>query len=300
MEQTSLLIVGGGPAGLSAALVAGRARLQTVLVDAGEPRNAVTGASHGFLTRDGVHPLELQAIGRAQLEPYRSVTLHRGRVVDAELRPGGVLVRADDGTEWLAERVIFATGQRTRLDLVGIPGIEEVYGRSVFPCPFCDGFEHADLPLAVFAPDAHLATMVRMWSDDVVLFTNGGPVDDAEHRELHERGIRVERSPIVALTHDQGQLLSVALESGAIVERRAGFLGEEHWAPATDLPTKLGVPMGTNPMGMAHYVADPFGKTEVEGVYVIGDLAQVFASVIGAASQGHACAAGIVRELAFG
>ena len=299
MKNVSLLIVGGGPAGLSAALVAGRVRIETVLVDAGEPRNAVTGASHGFLSRDGIHPLELQAIGRAQLEPYRSVTVHRGTVVDAERRPDGVFVRSADGDEWLAERVIFATGHRTRLDLVSIPGIDEVYGRSVYPCPFCDGFEHADLPLAVFASDAHLASVVRMWSDDVVLFTNGAPIDEADVRALHDRGVRVERSPIVALSHDDGRLHSVVLENGNTVERRAGFLGEEHSAPATDLPTKLGVPIGMNPRGMAHYVADDFGKTEVDGVYVIGDLAQVFATVIGAAEQGHRCVAGIVHELAF-
>ncbi len=300
MKRIPLLIVGGGPAGLSAALVAGRVRIETVLVDAGEPRNAVTGASHGFLTRDGVHPLELQAIGRAQLERYGSVSLHQGLVVDAERTPDGVRVRADDGSEWLAERVIFATGHRTRLDMVTIPGIDEVYGRSVYPCPFCDGFEHADLPLAVFASSAHLASVVRMWSNDVVLFSNGAAIDDADRRALHERGIRAERSPIVALTHDEGRLLSVVLDSGETIARRAGFLGEEHSAPATDLPTKLGVPIGTNPWGMAHYVADDFGKTEVEGVYVIGDLAQGFASVVGAANQGHRCVAGIVHDLAFG
>lgn len=300
MAPVQLLIIGGGPAGMAAALLAGRARLDTVLVNVGNPRNAASHASHGFLTRDGVQALELQQIALEQLEKYPSVRHVRDSVVDVVPQDGGFSVVGSSG-RWLATRVIFATGFRTTFDSSGLPDVDAVYGRSVFPCPFCDGFEVADRPLAVFASSTalHMAKMIRIWSDDLVVFTNGRPIDPEDLRALQADGIPVETASIERLVHDDGALQSVSLDDGRSIPREAGFLGEVHFAAGTDLPARLGVGTAVHPMiAVEHFEADEFGKTSVEGIYVVGDLKRVFGGITAAAHDGYSCVTGIVHELA--
>lgn len=300
MFQLQLLIVGGGPAGMAAALIAGRARLRALVVNAEAPRNAIAHASHGFLTRDGAHASELLALAKAQLEPYTTVDYVVDKVAEVVRDDSGFVVTAASGARWRTRRVVFATGYRTDLAGLELPGLDEVYGRSVFPCPFCDGFEHADRALAVFSWNmaSHLAPMVRLWSEDIVVFTHGNRLDDETLGSLRARGIRVERARIRRLEHKDGQLRAVLLDGGASIPREAGFLGEEHAVPTSSLPTELGVPRATHVWGMEHYDADDFGKTAVEGVYVIGDLKRVFGGITAAAHDGYTCAAGIVHEVA--
>jgi thioredoxin reductase len=299
MQAHDLVIVGGGPAGMSAALVAGRARVNTLVVDAASPRNAVAHASHGFLTRDGVHGSELGRIAREQLAKYPTVVYRRGEVHGVERTTDGLVVAAGDNT-WLAERVVFATGFRSELSMLDLPGVEDLYGRSLFPCPFCDGFENADRPLAIFASSAagHMVPMVRRWSTDLVVFTNGRAMDDDARQAIERLGVRVERSPVAKLDHEDGMLTHVVLQDGTAIAREAGFIGEDHAVPACNLPTELGVPTATNPWGMTHYDADDFGRTSVPGVYVVGDLKRAFGGIAAAVHDGYSCAASIVHELA--
>ena len=194
-------------------------------------------------------------------------------------------------------------GLRTDFSTAGLPDIEKVYGRSVFPCPFCDGFEVSDQRLAVFASAAasHMGPLLRRWSDDVVVFTNGGPLEAEDRDELERAGVGVEVTPIEALEHDSGMLKSVVLADGRTVLRDAGFLGEPHAVLGTDLPAQLGVKTAVHPiMASPHYEADDFGKTAVRGVYVVGDLKRVFGGITAAAHDGYLCAAGIVHGLAHG
>ncbi len=182
-----------------------------------------------------------------------------------------------------------------------LPDLEKVYGRSVFPCPFCDGFEVADRALAVFASSAasHMAPLLRRWSDDVVVFTNGRPIDAADRKRLEQRGIPVEEARVERLAHKGDQLVGVVLEGGREVPREAGFLGEPHALLGTDLPARLGVSTAVHPMmGVEHFEADELGKTSAEGVYVVGDLKRGFGGITAAAHDGYACIAGIVHELA--
>lgn len=302
MTNNQLAIIGGGPAGMAAALIAGRARLNAVLLDANAPRNAVAHASHGFLTRDGAHASELHEVALGQLEKYPTVRYLRTRVEDVVPERGGFQLTTTTG-DIRAERVVFATGFRTDFSTVGLPNIDALYGRSVFPCPFCDGFEISDRRLAVFASEAasHMAPLLRMWSDDVIVFTNGRPIDAEARQMLETRRIPIEDGRIEQFEHRDGQLTHVVMADGTKVARDAGFLGESHAVLGTDLPARLGVETAIHPfMGAEHYEADDFGKTAVDRVYVVGDLKRVFGGITAAAHDGYMCAAGIVNEIAHG
>lgn len=295
-----LAIIGGGPAGMNAALVAGRACLDTVVVNAEQPRNAVTTASHGFLTRDGAHPMELLAIAKEQLAKYDTVHYVRGTVEDVSRRAGVFTLRLSDHTEFQAKRIVLATGYRENLEELGLPGIEEVYGKSVFPCPFCDGYEHRDERLAVFGA-LHIvkfAPVVRVWSQDVVVFTNGDPLDEKTKTQLAERDIRVMDEAVTRLISEEGLLQAVALHGGIMIERDAGFIAYDYAAPAARFDEALGVRKKTNDSGSVLPEADESGRTDVEGVWIIGDARSGYTSIVESAADGSRCASDIVNEIA--
>ncbi len=295
-----LVIIGGGPGGMSAALVAGRARLRTLVVNKESPRNAVTGASHGFLSRDGIHPLELLEVSKQQLRKYESVRYEVGGIASVRKTDGGFVLTTEDGRAIAAQRVIEATGYRDDTSRLEIPGFDAVYGRSVFPCPFCDGFEHADEALAIFGVDGieHFVPVVGVWSGDLVVFTNGRPLPDEAKRALRARGVGVEEATITRLTSDQGRLRAVELSDGRSVERQAGFVADDFSVANTTFARDLGVGTTTNAWGMEVLDADASGQTSVAGLYVIGDARSGFGGLIGAANEGSACSSAIVHAVA--
>lgn len=295
-----VVVLGGGPAGMSAALIAGRARLDAVIVNEEAPRNAVTKASHGFLTRDGAHPSDLLEVAKEQMGKYPSVRYVHGRAETVRRHEVGFVVGLDDGERLRASRVVIATGYADDIERLNLLGIEAVYGRSVFPCPFCDGFEHRDQRLAVFGSERmeHFAPLLRIWSEDLVVFTNGARMTPEIVEALEGGGIRVIQEPVAMLHSRDGNLVSVELESGASVERDAGFIGEEYSAPSATFLEDLGVGTTTNPWGMEIAEVDDSGCTNIAGVYAIGDAHTGFGGLINAASQGYTCMAHIVHEIA--
>lgn len=295
-----VVIIGGGPAGMSAALVSGRARLRTVVVNAETPRNAVTNASHGFVTRDGIHPGEFLDIAKQQLEKYETVRYLIGRVGRVQNSGDNFVVTREGDAPITTRRVVLATGYRDALDRLQMPGVEDVYGKSVYPCPFCDGFEHQDERIAIFggAGVSHFATVVRMWSDNLAIFTNGEALPTDELETLTSRGIPVYAEPIERLASSQGALQTIVLRGGEEVERDSGFIFSDFSEPATRFADDLGVPRSTNDWGMEVHEAGAEGKTQVPGVYVIGDAKSGFGGLIAAANEGSACASAIVHEVA--
>lgn len=299
-RRFDLVIIGGGPAGMSAALTAGRAALDTLIVNAESPRNAVTTASHGFLTRDGAHPTELLAIGKQQLAKYETVRYRNDTVTSTTRTDTGFEVALAEGSTALADRLVIATGHTDDLDQLDLLGIAEVYGTSVYPCMFCDGFEHRGERLALFGREgaAHYAPMGRLWTDDLIVFTNGAALSQDEATELERHGVAVHTGAIRQLHSTNGTLVAVELETGEHIERDAGFISEDYSRPSTTFADSLGVTSSPNDWGMTTLDVAEAGGSNVEGLYVIGDARTGFSGLIAAAAEGAACAETIVHEIA--
>ncbi len=300
MNNLDVIIIGGGPAGMSAALIAGRGLLHTVVINAESPRNAVTTASHGFLTRDGAHPTELLATSKSQLRKYTTVQYIQGLATTVRRADDGFEVELADGQQLRSNRLVLATGYTDDLSRLNIPGIEAVYGKTVYPCVFCDGFEHHGERLAVFATSGEdfYVPMVKMWSDDVILFTHGKAVPDERKRILTRNGVVVVEDSITTLISTNGMLEGVELDSGVIILRNAGFTSDEYSVPAAPFAEQLGVGKAANDWGMETLDVPDTGVSKVPGLYVIGDARSGFAGLIASAAEGAKTMAGIVHELA--
>lgn len=298
-HDTHVAIVGGGPAGLSAALMLGRARRPTVLFDAGEPRNAPARAAHNLFTRDGTSPLELNRLGREQLTPYPSVTVRQTLVHDAERLPDGTFALYDaEGGRTTASHVLLATGVID--DLPPIPGLCELWGTGAFHCPYCHGWEVQDEPFVLLAQDPralHLAHVLRGWSTDLTLcpvppFT----LSPQESEQLTQLGVRLRPSVSRLVSGPDGRAHDVVLESGERLGPAAIFTT----APVRQrsaLPAKLGCTLHSDGMFAGMVKVDERGSSGVPGVYVAGDAAAGFAQVVAAAYQGTLAGAMINHEL---
>ena len=244
MHEYDVVVVGGGAAGLSAALVLSRARRRVAVVDAGAPRNAPAAHMHGFLSRDSFSPLELLEIGRQEVEGYGGLVID-GRVtgIVGESSPGpGTRFRVSlaDGRSMSTRRVLVATGLRD--ELPDIPGVHDRWGRDLLHCPYCHGYEVRDQPLAVLGgtTDAvHHAQLLRQWSSDVVLLPHNGALTPEQRAQLAARGISVVDGPVGRLVVDDGRLSGVELEDGRVISRAAVFVDlasfpitswSSHWA----------------------------------------------------------------------
>ncbi len=298
--RSDVVIIGGGPAGMSAALTAGRALLDTVVVNAESPRNAVTTASHGFLTRDGAHPTELLAVAKQQLAKYETVRYLNDRVITATATGGGFEVVVANGDRVVAGRLVIATGHTDVLGRLDLAGIDDVYGKSVYPCMFCDGFEHRGERLALFGREGaiHYAPMGRLWTDDLMVFTNGGSLAADDVGELERHGVVVHPEPVRRLESSDGTLKAVELVTGERVERDAGFISDEYSDPASTFAETLGVTSSPNGWGGNSLDVTETGSTRVAGLHVIGDARTGFSGLIAAAAEGAACVEAIVHEIA--
>jgi len=289
-----VVIIGGGPAGLSAALVLGRARKQVAVIDEGRPRNAVTRESHGFLTRDGIRPGEFRRIAAEEVAAYPSVSIMEDTVASLTGSDGQFHMRTVQGTAIASKKVLFAVGMKDRpLD---IPGLAEVYGHSAFVCPYCDGWEHRDEPLVIINSGAeamHFIPLISGWSERIVLCTNGlDGLTDVQREELRRHRIPVHESPIRSIDSDDGLVRQVVLEDGTAVPCRGIFFKPE-LVTGSDLPRAIGcqfTEMGT-------VAVDAFGKTNIPGVYSAGDATTRMHQLIMAASMGSLAAAALNGEL---
>ncbi len=285
---------------MSAALTAGRALVDTVIVNAESPRNDATTASHGFLTRDGAHPSTLLAVAKEQLAKYETVHYVNDSVTATSNTDVGFEVTLTSGRRFRGERLVIATGHVDDLGRLGLPGIDDVYGTSVYPCVFCDGFEHRTERLALFATDVavHYASIARLWTDDVIVFSNGADLSAEDTEALERNGVPTRTEPIRRLHSADGRLQAVELDSGERIERDAGFIGEDYSHPATTFAESLGVTSLPNEWGTTSLDVDEAGKSGVPGLHVIGDARTGFSGLIGAAAEGAACAEAIVHEIA--
>jgi thioredoxin reductase len=296
MESFDVVIVGGGPAGLSAALTLGRARQRVLVVDAGEPRNAPTHASHGFLTRDGIHPAELRQIARDQLRPYETVVLRDGEVTHVDGRDGAFTLRLDDREDVRARKVIIAAGVRDLLP--DIDGARDLFGKSIFHCPYCDGWEVRDQRLAVLGPSEmaqEFAGLIRNWSRDLIVLLNGAELDEASRANLGRLNVAIRDEKIERFEGD-GQLERIVFEHGDPLDRDAIFLRTPE-APRSRLADALGCELGMEGPIPGLIVVDEMQRTTVPGVFAAGDVTTPLQQIWKAVATGSMAAATAHHDL---
>jgi thioredoxin reductase len=285
-----VVIVGGGAAGLSAALVLGRARRRVAVIDAGAPRNAPAAHMQGYLSRDGMPPSELLAIGRAEVTGY-GVEIVDDAVVGVD---PGFTVRMGSGRTLAARRLLVATGVVDQVP--DLPGVRERWGRDLLHCPYCHGFEVRDQPLGVLGSNAYSiahAQLVRQWSDDVVYFAHTQEPTADEAAELAARGIEVVVGEVARLVVDDDRLTGVELADGRVVARSAVFVRPILAPHPDDLLASLGCELDEG--GFA--VVDGTGRTSVPGVWGAGNAVDPRAQVITSAGAGSAAAIAINADL---
>lgn len=298
--EFEIIIIGGGPAGMSAALVLGRSRIKTLVLNTENPRNSVTRHSHGFLTQDGKHPTEIFNIAQQQLSKYPSVNYLKEKAVHVKPKGDNFSVETDNNI-YTSKRVIIATGRKDNITDVGINGLTEVYGKSVYPCPFCDGFEMADKKLAVFG-DSTMGPMfskvISNWSKDVIVFTNGEKVTDKDlANSLQKNGIQIIENKIQKLISNNGQLEGIQLEDDTIIKREGGFLPDTKSTESTNFAKRMNIPTEPGRFGMEIYKVDESKETEIKGLYIVGDARIGFGGVARSVAAGSEVASAITHQI---
>jgi thioredoxin reductase len=288
-----VIIVGGGPAGLSAALMLGRCRRRVLVCDTGKPRNAASHAMHGFLSRDGMPPAEFLQISRDQLRQYDTVELRDVEVAAAECRDSRFHVTLEDGTTLETRKLLIATGVRDNLP--EIPGFPELYGKSVFHCPYCDGWEVRDQPLAIYGRgDRGLGLSLELtgWSRDLVLCTDGPSEIAADDlARLERNGIRVREDRVTRL-EGTDRLERIVFATGPPLDRHALFFTTGQ-SQHSGLVSTLGCEM--NEKGTV--LTGKYEAAHLPGLYVAGDASRAVQWVVVAAAEGAEAAFAINSEL---
>jgi thioredoxin reductase len=288
-----VLIVGGGPAGLSAALALGRGRKRVLLCDAGTPRNARAVHMHNFVSRDGTPPPEFRRIARAQLETYANVELRGTRVQDVSGQRGAFEVRLEDGSIH-ARRLLLCTGMID--ELPSIEGYETFWGTSIFQCPYCHAWELQDRRFGVLAHSVEMlehALFIRGWSRDVVALTDGAyPVPAELRSDLERARLRLEERRVLRFSGSAGQLERVELEGGAALPLDVLFARP----PQRQVSTVQSLGLALD--GQGYVQVDPMTfETSVPGVYAAGDLMTPVQGAVLAAAAGMRAAAALNHAL---
>lgn len=291
------MIIGAGPAGLSASLVLGRARRKIAVLDDGTNRNRVTQESHGFITRDGIKPQKFKELGLDELKKYPSVSIINTTVTKIIKEPTSerFKVKTKDGHEYLTEKIILATGVQEVFP--AIPAIKTYYGKSLFSCPYCDGWELRDTPLVIIAEKEehalHMAKLVYNWSKDLVVVTNGNEMSTVGFEQLQQRDIKVMTEPILKLHGKDGYLQQVEFESEKIIARTGGFV-----IPSFYRSNKFVEQIGCELTELGATVTDGSGRTTVKNIYIAGEAEQAGpSSLLIAAADGSKAAFSVNVDL---
>ncbi|GAA1915565.1 NAD(P)/FAD-dependent oxidoreductase [Nocardioides marmoribigeumensis] len=287
-----VVVVGGGAAGLSAALVLSRARRSVAVVDAGHPRNEPAAHMQGFLSRDGMPPAELLAVGRAEIQSYGAQVVP-GTVSAVTAHDGGFEVTLSGGGSLRARRLLVATGLRD--ELPAVPGVRERFGRDVLHCPYCHGWEVRDQRLAVLGgtPGAvDHALLLRQWSADLVLLPHDDVVGDLDRARLAARGVEVVDGPVARVVVAGDAVRGLELADGRTIERDAVFV-RPRFHPHDGLLRDLGCAVDEQ----GWVVVDGTGRTSVPGVWAAGNAVDPRAQVVTAAGQGSAAAIALNADL---
>lgn len=294
MELHDCIIIGGGPAGLNAAVVLGRCRRRVLVFDTGRHRNRFSHGMHNYLTRDDILPKDFLAICQQELEKY-SVQLVHKKIVKAIKNEEGVFEAKDEeGRLYYSKKLLVATGLEDTLPR--IRGFEEMYGRSVFHCPYCDGWEVRDKKLGVYAKDkngSELALTLKGWSSHVVLYTDGrNKVKPGELELLEASEIPVVKFPIERLEGEDGQLQKIIFKNGGEELCDALFF-VNGYTQQCNLVEAFGCEMTKKGV----VATNRFQQTNISGLYVAGDASKDMHFVVVAAAEGAKAGVIINKEL---
>ncbi|MDM7832332.1 NAD(P)/FAD-dependent oxidoreductase [Cellulomonas edaphi] len=294
-ESWDVVVVGGGSAGLSAALMLVRARRRVVVLDGAAPRNRFAPHMHAVLGHDGLPPTELLAKGRAEIESYGGVVV-RADVRGARRTDEGFVVDTSAGRV-VGRRVLVATGLRD--ELPDIPGLAEQWGRGVVSCPYCDGYEVRDRRIGVLAAgpgSAARAQLIRQWSSSVVLLTHGTDAADVDERAgLEARGIQVVDAPVVRVLTADGRLVGAELADGTVVDLDVVFAMPRP-VPNDEVLRQLGAQRTESAHG-AFVAVDEQGLTAVPGMWAAGNVVAPRANVPVAMGAGAGAGGAINYDL---
>jgi len=289
-------IIGGGPAGLNAALVLGRARRNTILFDHNNPRNAVTQESHGFITRDGLKPNEFREIARKEIAKYPSVIFEKRQITSVSKNGHLFELVTSESITYQSKTIIISTGLKDNLP--SIENIFEYYGKSLFNCPYCDGWELRDKPLVAIIDEQvqgfHFIQTIYNWSKDLVVCTNGKPFQNSEQKRLiQNKGIKIIENRIKNFVGENGQIQKAIFENGESVNIQGGFVLPQ-LTQSSDIAKQLGCEYNS----LGGISTDSFGRTNINGVYAAGDASIIApAQLIIAAAEGLQAAVGVNRDL---
>jgi thioredoxin reductase len=291
------VVIGGGAAGLSGALMLGRARRAVLVIDSGAPRNAPAEGVHGLLGRDGIRPAAYLAEGRADVQRYGG-EIASGEVTAVRRDGDGFSVELADGSAVRARRILVASGLVDQLP--DLPGLREQWGRGVVHCPYCHGYEVRDRAIAVLATSPmaeHQAQLWRQWSPDITLLTNGFEFGAEQLAGLRARGVTVVDGAVTGVRSDGDRLTGVVLADGSTVPCEVLVAASPMKARA-DFLAPLGIEPADHPMGAGEFVpADPTGRAAVPGVWLAGNVSDLMAQVGSAAAAGAWAAAQLNMDL---
>ncbi|WP_405172992.1 NAD(P)/FAD-dependent oxidoreductase [Paenibacillus sp. FSL H8-0280] len=295
-QLLDVLIIGGGPAGLNAALVLGRARKNVVVIDDETPRNWVTRETHGFVTRDGASPREFRKAAKEQIAAYPSVQFAYDTATAITGRDGDFVVKTTQGASYRTKKILFAVGKK---DLpLDINGLTEVYGKSAFVCPYCDGWELRDQSLVIIVSGdkaLHMAKVISGWTAQYTICTNGSDsLTDEQREELQRHNVTVFDAPIQSIDSEEGMVQQVVLNDGTAIPCTGVFFQPKLFT-GSELPKAIGCEITES----GTVIVDASGKTSVAGVYSAGDAASEIYQAITAASLGALSAVSINNELNF-
>lgn len=296
MNVFDCIVIGGGPSGLSASLTLGRARRNIALFDDGTNRNKVTHESHGFITRDGIKPQEFKEMALKELENYPSISYFNTTITEVmkDIESERYIVKTKDEKEFVTEKIILATGIQ---EIFSVQGVRQYYGKSLFSCPYCDGWELRDQPLIIIAEKEeqvlHMAKLIYNWSKDIVVLTNGVKLSDEGVQELQKHQIQIKTEPIKNLIGDDGNLRKVELCSGETLIRSAGFV-----VPSFYRPNQFAETLGCDVQENGSVVTDGVGRTSQKNIYIAGETEKSRpSSLIISAADGNKAAISVNTDL---
>lgn len=287
-----VIIIGGGPAGLSAALVLGRCRRKILVCDNGGQRNRHSNALHAYLTRDGINPWDFLVLAENELVKYNVHKL-TATVTDIQPRESGFEVQAESGDRFFSRKVLLATGISDNVP--DIPGVMEFYGKSIFHCPYCDGWEFSDKDIAVYSKGGpfQLALSMKTWSNNVILLTDGEQrISSKWKARLNSAGIEIIKSKITGLLGDGSVLKQIEFADHEPIDRDVIFFSAGY-RQNSDFAVKL----GCNLSNKGTVLFDKKQRTNIEGVFVAGDASMDMKFVVVAAAEG--AKAGVAINIAL-